>query len=157
MRKKWKPRDAHQQPPPPRLVRAFIAKKTRTQLLHSLHDPHNFQLDAAVRIAEGKDTILIAPTGSGKTLVLPMPLTYHDKKISLVISPLHALETDQVKKMNAMEMHSLLVDSVELSNSTIKVCSTLWPHAAFHLTVTFLHVGYSGREIPIDLHISRAS
>ena len=124
MRKKWKPCDKSQQPLPTHLVRAFIAKKMRIQLLRSLHHPRNFQLNATIRIAEGKDTILIAPTGSGKTLVLAMPLLFHNEKFSLVISPLHALETDQVGKMNAMGMPSLLVDSVELSRTTVRARGT---------------------------------
>lgn len=114
------------QPPSAQLLSGVIAKKTRSKLLRSLHEPRDFQVEAAVRIAQGKDTILIAPTGSGKTLVLAMPLLFHDKKTSLVISPLHALETDQVKKMNSMGVPSLLIDSVELSNALVKASAAFY-------------------------------
>lgn len=91
-------------------------------LLRNKYSAKDFQLKAALHIAEGEDTILIAPTGSGKTLVLAMPLLYHDKKTSLVLSPLHALETDQVDKMNDMGVPSLLIDTVDLPGSQMQVC-----------------------------------
>lgn len=104
------------------VIRAVIDRKTRETLLKNKHSARDFQLDAAVRVADGHDTILIAPTGSGKTLVLAMPLLYHSKKTSLVLSPLHALETDQVKKMNDAGIPSLLIDTVDLPASQLQVC-----------------------------------
>ena len=54
-----------------------IKATTRSQLLRGQHEPHDFQLDAATSVALGKDMILIAPTSSGKMLILAMPLLYH--------------------------------------------------------------------------------
>lgn len=108
-------------PLPPEIIARIIKEKTRTLLLKNQHDARSFQLDASVSVALGKDTILIAPTGSGKTLVLAMPLLFHRNKTSLVISPLHALETDQVKKMNDMGIPSLLIDTIDLPDAEYKV------------------------------------
>ena len=94
---------------------------TRNQLLRGQHKPCNFQLDAAMSVMLGKDMILITPTSSGKTLILTMPLLYHENKISIVISPLHALESDQVNRMNGMGIRSLLIDTVALPKSTFNV------------------------------------
>jgi ATP-dependent helicase YprA (DUF1998 family) len=105
---------------PVNVIQAVIKRKTRVQLLKDKYDPRSFQLDASLRIARGEDTILIAPTGSGKTLVLAMPLLYHDKKTSIVISPLQALETDQVKKMIEAGVPSYLIDTIALPDLLVR-------------------------------------
>jgi ATP-dependent helicase YprA (DUF1998 family) len=96
------------------VIRAAVRKATHEKLLKRQHQAKVFQLDASTRITAGKDTILIAPMGSGKTLVLAMPLLYHTNKTSIVISPLQALETDQVDQMNELGMESILIDTVDL-------------------------------------------
>ena len=58
-----------------------------------------YQLEVA--IATGNDTVLVAPIGAGKTLALAMPPLYHKTKVSVVISHLQALETDQLYYLNA--------------------------------------------------------
>lgn len=110
---------------PDYIIRNAIKTETRRQLLKNKFDQRDFQLDASVSIACGRDTVLIAPTGAGKTLVLAMPLLYHTAKTSLVISPLHALETDQVKKMNAMGIPSLMIDTIDLPDKEYRVRSSL--------------------------------
>ena len=49
------------------------------------HNPISF--DAAVAIATGQATVLVAPTGSGKTNMAMSPPT-HPTKLSIVVSPL---------------------------------------------------------------------
>jgi ATP-dependent helicase YprA (DUF1998 family) len=102
---------------------SVIKRRTCSELLNNQHDPHPFQIDASVLIACGNDTILIAPTGSGKTLVLAMPLLHHEKKTSVVVSPLQALETDQVKKMNVLGVPSLLIDTIDFADKEYRVGS----------------------------------
>ena len=65
--------------------------------------------------------MLVALTGAGKTLVLAntMPLLFHKTKVSIVISPLHALGTDQARKMNQLGIKSVLVDTVNLPKDTV--------------------------------------
>jgi len=56
-----------------------------------------------VRILEGKSTLLVLSTGSGKSLVYQLAayLFYQElKAITLVISPLISLMDDQVNKTN---------------------------------------------------------
>ena len=45
------------------LIRNVIAKETQKQLLKG----RPYQLDAAIAIATGRNTVLVAPTGSGFT------------------------------------------------------------------------------------------
>jgi ATP-dependent helicase YprA (DUF1998 family) len=59
------------------VLKAAIHKGTHEKLLKHKHQPRDFQMTSSVHIAGGKDAILVAPTGSGKTLVLAMPFKDH--------------------------------------------------------------------------------
>lgn len=103
-------------------IRDAMQVETKKRLLKNLHEPHDFQLDAATSLVLGKDTVLIAPTGCGKTLVMAMPLLYFPGKLSLIISPLQALQTGQAKAMNDLGVPSLVIDTVALPPEKFKVC-----------------------------------
>jgi len=80
---------------------AYNSPNTRKQLTELFHarfggDPHDWQLDVTEAILLGLDTILIAGTGSGKTMPFMMPLLLDDKKKVLVLSPLKILQEEQV-------------------------------------------------------------
>lgn len=60
------------------------------------HTPYNWQLDIAKAIILSLNTIIIAPTGVGKTLPFVIPTLYSLEKITIIISPLIALQYDQV-------------------------------------------------------------
>ena len=61
--------------------------------------PYDWQLDAAEALILGLDCIVVAGTGAGKTIPFALPLFVHDSqdKLVLIISPLNALEMDQVR------------------------------------------------------------
>jgi bloom syndrome protein len=63
--------------------------------MHS--EPYPWQLDATEAILLGLDSIVIAGTGSGKTMPFMMPLTLDPKKKIIIISPLKVLQEDQVR------------------------------------------------------------
>ena len=56
----------------------------------------NWQLDAVESIFCGKDVIVNAGTGCGKSTVWELATLLHEKDIVLVVSPLSALMLDQV-------------------------------------------------------------
>lgn len=60
-----------------------------------------FQIAAARSLHQGKDTVVIAPTGSGKSLVMTLPFlskyTYRQAMV-VVITPLKALQKEQAAK-----------------------------------------------------------
>ena len=60
--------------------------------------PREWQLDAAEALILGLDTFIVAGTGSGKTIpyMLPLLLPENRRKMIVVISPLKALQRDQV-------------------------------------------------------------
>jgi ATP-dependent helicase YprA (DUF1998 family) len=59
-------------------------------------EAYEWQVDVAEAVILGLDCTVIAGTGAGKTLPFAMPLFVLSKKVVLVISPLNALEEDQV-------------------------------------------------------------
>ncbi|KIK79606.1 hypothetical protein PAXRUDRAFT_95859, partial [Paxillus rubicundulus Ve08.2h10] len=50
--------------------------------------PQEFQLQASLAILNGKDSIITAGTGSGKTLCIIIPLLLRPQSISITVSPL---------------------------------------------------------------------
>lgn len=58
--------------------------------------PREFQLNAVLALLAGKDCLIDAGTGSGKTLCMILPALLDPAAISLVISPLKRLQILQV-------------------------------------------------------------
>ena len=58
--------------------------------------PREWQLDVAEALLLGIDTVVIAGTGSGKTIPFMLPLVLNREKMVLIISPLKVLQRDQV-------------------------------------------------------------
>ena len=59
--------------------------------------PHLWQLDATEATHLGLDSIVIAGTGSGKTMPFVMPLLVDEKKKAIVILPLKILQQEHVR------------------------------------------------------------
>ena len=64
-------------------------------------EPYDWQLDVTEALLLGLDCVVIAGTGSGKTMPFAMPLRVDKtkKKMVIVISPLNDLEEDQVNNL----------------------------------------------------------
>jgi ATP-dependent helicase YprA (DUF1998 family) len=65
------------------------------------YKPHDWQLEAALKVLEGNDGVVVAGTGKGKTMVfallgLAVQLS-KTKGYYIIVSPLKALECDQVR------------------------------------------------------------
>lgn len=77
--------------------------------------PH--QLGAFISIDRGHDVLALLPTGSGKSLLFQLPaLLDPPGTLTLVISPLRALQDDQVTKLQAHGISTALLNS-DLSES----------------------------------------
>jgi len=66
-----------------------------TKRLFNIDKLHDWQLKAIESILTGKDTLVITPTGSGKSIVYQIPSCFLDG-LSIVISPLVSLIRDQI-------------------------------------------------------------
>ncbi|KAJ9119782.1 hypothetical protein QFC24_005493 [Naganishia onofrii] len=65
------------------------------------YPPKDFQIAAARSLYEGKDTVVLAPTGSGKSLIIALshlPASVNKHAMVVVISPLKALQKEQASK-----------------------------------------------------------
>ena len=63
-------------------------------------------------ILEGKDTIVLMPTAGGKSLLYQLPAVMDDAgKLTLVISPLKALQFDQVEALRAKGIRAAVLNS----------------------------------------------
>lgn len=69
--------------------------------------PKEEQLQAARFIGCGKDVVLIAGCGWGKSLVYCLPLIFWDRGVIVIISPLRAIMTEQHQKLKGLEISSI--------------------------------------------------
>ena len=84
--------------------REYSSERTREELVAVFQktfqglEPYDWQLNVTEAILLGLDCVVIAGTGSGKTIPFAMPLLVDKtkKKMVIVISPLNDLEEDQV-------------------------------------------------------------
>ncbi len=68
------------------------------------------QDEAIQSVLDGKDTVVLFPTGGGKSLCYQVPATVFDG-LTLVISPLVALMQDQVQQLNDRGVSATFVNS----------------------------------------------
>ena len=90
--------------------------------------PRIFQLQASLTTLNGKDAIITAGTGSGKTLCLLIPILLHPGTISLTISSLKRLQMTQVclcYNSHASHWHMLCLQVTESQKYGVKKIESL--------------------------------
>ncbi|KAF7965431.1 hypothetical protein HWV62_43529 [Athelia sp. TMB] len=99
-------------------------KQKLVKKLKLTFDPDDWQVEAISRIKMGYDSIFCAPTGAGKSLVVEGLAALGGKgKALIVISPLKALEWDQVAQARAKG-----IDAVMINEDNTRTAS-LWKEA----------------------------
>lgn len=71
------------------------------------------------------DTMVIAPTSYGKSLIYQIPAVIQKKKLTVVIEPLLALIHDQVKKLQSLDVSAAYLDSTQTDNEQKSVMEAL--------------------------------
>lgn len=71
------------------------------------------QLKPINAILDGHDTMVIAPTSFGKSLIYLIPAIIHQNKLTVVIEPLLALMHDQVQKLRSLGIAAAYLDSTQ--------------------------------------------
>jgi ATP-dependent helicase YprA (DUF1998 family) len=65
------------------------------------YEPYQFQIDAAKSLYSGNDTVVIAPTGSGKSTLFRLPFYgshLRRNAMVIIITPLKALQKEQARQ-----------------------------------------------------------
>ena len=73
-----------------------------------------FQKAVIQATMQGKDTLVVHPTGSGKSLCFQFPPVYWNKK-AIIITPTISLMRDQVEKLNGVGIQSVFLGSAQLN------------------------------------------
>ncbi|KAJ6525242.1 hypothetical protein DFH09DRAFT_1095715 [Mycena vulgaris] len=94
------------------LVQVKSRVKERLQLKWSLDD---WQEEMIRRVRKGYDGILVAGTGYGKSIIFEGLAALNKDKIVIVISPLKALDRDQVKEAEKKKLAAAMVNEDTVS------------------------------------------
>ena len=81
------------------MIHGFAAQKFGIVKLHT------WQINAIVATIEKRDSLIVQPTGSGKSMCYIIPPLL-DGKTAIVISPTISLMVDQVNKLTGKEIHA---------------------------------------------------
>ena len=84
--------------------------------------PRQFQLEAGLAAYWGKNTLVNAGTGSGKTLSMAIPLLMDPEAVAIVVSPLKRLHFTQAEELERFLVKPLVVnEDSKPSQAKIKV------------------------------------
>ncbi|XDD52055.1 RecQ family ATP-dependent DNA helicase [Leptospira sp. WS92.C1] len=81
------------------------------------------QKEAIQSVLEGKDTLVILPTGGGKSLIYQLPSVLEEESLTLVISPLIALMKDQVDSLKAKGIPAEYCNSTQDDLEQLRILS----------------------------------
>ena len=79
------------------------------------------QLKPINRVLDGKDTLLIAATSFGKSLVAHIPAIIHPDKLTIIIEPLTALMHEQVEMLQELGIAAAYLDSTQSKDAQQRV------------------------------------
>lgn len=102
-------------------------KKSVREAMECLHinKLRRNQIKPINSVLDGHDTMAIAPTSYGKSLLYQIPAVIQKKKLTVVIEPLLALIHDQVKKLQALGITAAYLDSTQSSSEREQVMDQL--------------------------------
>ena len=75
---------------------------------------------------DGQDTLVLYPTGSGKSLCYQFPPVYLNKK-AIIVTPTISLMQDQVKKRSNLGIRSVYLGSAQCDKKVELICLSLEP------------------------------
>ncbi|KAJ3563772.1 hypothetical protein NP233_g8725 [Leucocoprinus birnbaumii] len=94
-------------------------------------EPHEWQVDVTEALLHKLDVVLIAGTGCGKTAPFMMSLLQDTCKRILVISPLKALQDDQVRRFRKVGISAMAVNGDTWNRKFYQQLRDTQPQALF--------------------------
>ncbi|WP_133124578.1 DEAD/DEAH box helicase, partial [Leptospira ellisii] len=81
------------------------------------------QKEAIDSVLNGNDTLVVLPTGGGKSLIYQLPSVLEESSLTLVISPLIALMKDQVDSLKAKGIPAEYCNSTQDDLEQLRILS----------------------------------
>ena len=106
--------------------------------------PKPLQLEVIRKMVKGDDCILIAGCGWGKSLVFFLPLVLWPQSITIVISPLKALQEEQVNKLADVGIPRIALKQETLITGTL---FAQLANGAFQAVFMSLELIFSSRKL----------
>ncbi|KAF8184132.1 P-loop containing nucleoside triphosphate hydrolase protein [Mycena galopus ATCC 62051] len=101
----------------------FTVEETRAMVIDKLklhYVPDDWQIHLIIRILRGYDSIFLAGTGYGKSLVFEaVAVLGGRKKVTIIVCPLKALEADQVNQANEKGISALAINEDNTTDHTV--------------------------------------
>ncbi|KAI0303432.1 hypothetical protein B0F90DRAFT_1710972 [Multifurca ochricompacta] len=118
------------------------------------------QLAAIVSTLNGRDAIVLMPTGGGKSLCFQLPAVCRGGKttgVTIVVSPLRALMADQVERLRSLEIDVMMLASMDSQdgNSMHELRSTANKPSLVYVTPEKLYCSDNMKAILKGLHARR--
>jgi RecQ family ATP-dependent DNA helicase len=111
--------------------------ETHLKLQYGFTSFRDLQKDIIIDVLDKNDSIVIFPTGGGKSLCYQFPATYLNKK-SIVISPLISLMTDQQIHLNQKGIKSVCLNSETTNKNLLKKKNNFSDISVIYCTPEFI-------------------
>jgi superfamily II DNA helicase RecQ len=134
----------------------YAEAKRKLEEVFKLSTFRENQLEAITSTLEGRDVLILMPTGGGKSLCYQLPAVCDGGKtqgVTVVISPLLALMNDQVDSLKRKGINVVLWSSETTNNDMkIRLCSDMSKPRLLYITPEKLRGSGVTRSVLLHLH-----
>jgi len=134
----------------------YAEAKRKLEEVFKLSTFRENQLEAIISTLEGRDVLILMPTGGGKSLCYQLPAVCDGGKtqgVTVVISPLLALMNDQVDSLKRKGINVVLWSSETTNNDMkIRLCSDMSKPRLLYITPEKLRGSGVTRSVLSHLH-----
>ncbi len=113
------------------------------------------QLDIIASAAEGRDSVVLMPTGGGKSICYQIPALLADGGVTIVVSPLIALMKDQVTALTANGIPAAAVNSMQTEAENHSILEQLFTGRVKILYISperlLMEIDRWSRDLPVSL------
>jgi len=116
------------------------------------------QLAAVISTLDGRDAVVLMPTGGGKSLCYQLPAVCRGGKtsgVTVVISPLRALMSDQVERLRALDINVMMLADSQDGNTMQELRTASKKPSLVYVTPEKLYCSDVMKAILKGLHANR--